>query len=139
MRSHLPKGPKLIGVRMMRLARRIGFGKECARSHSFKVVAIFLGVSPSWSNNILHYVPGHTRSLKGPAGAHAANQRGDGQADPLQLPQRRVRSPYRTKSLPFLVGLLTCISGFVLTCSFLFYLSQPRVHLWIQLSIRYRG
>lgn len=55
------------------------------------------GVSPSWSNNKLRYLPGHTRSIKGPAGAHATNQRRDGQADPLQLPQRRVRGfPWRT-------------------------------------------
>lgn len=35
-------------------------------------------------------VPGHAGPVKRPAGAHSANQRGDGQADPLQLPQGRV-------------------------------------------------
>lgn len=35
-------------------------------------------------------VLGHAGPVKRPAGAHAANQRGDGQADPLQLPQGRV-------------------------------------------------
>lgn len=71
-----------------------------------------------WSNN-RHCVPGHTGSIKRPAGAHSANQRGNSQADTLQLPQRRVSDfPSRSKSIVLYGGPLTFLRPCV-SCSLL--------------------
>ena len=87
-----------------------------------------------WSNN-RHCVPGHTGSIKRPAGAHSANQRGNSQADTLQLPQRRVSDfPSRSKVLSFMVGLLL-FWDLVFRAPFLPCVSHFRVRApWLEFS-----
>lgn len=85
-----------------------------------------------WSNN-RRCVPGHTGSVKRPAGAHSANQRGDGQADTLQLPQRRVSDfPSRSTVLSFM-------AGFLLFSSETLCFVLPSCPVWAISGFRLRG